>query len=201
LECQEPIIDLGEVAQGQKLTATFQLVNRFRTPIEIQGVQRGCACASAEVSRRILKPGEETTLTLVWATGAMRGQQEISADVVFVVNETVRAKSVAVRGRVEPDIHYSPDKLNFTFGQDGEQRLRLSPGRSAKVEVKRVYCSHRAFKAEWHPETSEVVVRYTAKEDPNDATGEYRLGIECVSEGQPTIYIPLRQRDSIAVGK
>lgn len=201
LECKEPIVELGNVGQGQKLTATFRLTNRFPSPIEIKDIHRGCACSSAEVSEKNLQPGQETTLTVIWSTGAQRGEQKISADVIFVIDNKLSIKTVAVRGYVDPDIHYAPNELQFAFGQDGVQILRLSPGRLAKLEVKRVYCSHRAFKAEWHPEKSEVVVRYTTKEDPNDATGEYKLGIESNSVGQPTMYVPLKQRPPIAGGQ
>jgi hypothetical protein len=78
----------GEVKAGPVLTHTFTLTHRGKGKLAVTGVEGGCGCVRAAVSRSVLQPGETTELAV-----------EVNT---LTQPEGANAWKVTVRYQVEP---------------------------------------------------------------------------------------------------
>ena len=63
--------DFGDIKYVQIMTYDFQIQNMGQEPLEIKRVATSCSCTSAKVGTEILGPGEKTTLSIRYDSGAM----------------------------------------------------------------------------------------------------------------------------------
>jgi len=74
--------DLGAINYGSVAEHKFQLKNSGASELDIRRIATSCGCTTAKVDKNNLASGEETTLTVIYDTGAMgdsphaKGQQE-----------------------------------------------------------------------------------------------------------------------------
>ncbi len=82
IEITPSTFDFGEVEYGAIAEHNFKIKNSGRQDLEIKKVATSCACTSAEVGKKTLKPGEETGLNVIYNTELMgdsshaKGEQE-----------------------------------------------------------------------------------------------------------------------------
>jgi hypothetical protein len=77
LTCAQPVFEAGTVRSGVPLAHRFRLVNRGPADVEVREVRPGCGCLRSELSKHVLRPGEEALLnveinTLTQAPGPNR---------------------------------------------------------------------------------------------------------------------------------
>jgi len=63
--------DFGKVKYGKVLKRDFTIKNSGEGKLKIKQVSTSCACTEAEVNEKSLPPGEKTTLSVEYDTGAM----------------------------------------------------------------------------------------------------------------------------------
>lgn len=56
--------DLGTVIYGNIATATFKLINNTKEEVSIKKITTSCSCTSAVINKKILKPYEETDISV-----------------------------------------------------------------------------------------------------------------------------------------
>lgn len=66
--------DFGAVEQGPTLYTQFTVTNHGPGEVTLGEPMKSCACASAELDRRYLRPGESATLTVGWRTAGKVGR-------------------------------------------------------------------------------------------------------------------------------
>jgi len=81
IEVRPKSFNFGTVDYGQRLEKEFLLSNQGKEELIIKRVATSCGCTQAQVGKKILAPGEETVLRVVYDTKAMtgpkaRGRQE-----------------------------------------------------------------------------------------------------------------------------
>jgi hypothetical protein len=188
----EPVLDFGELAQGDVRDAQFRLVNRHPEPIEVLGVATGCSCMESALSDRQIPPGGRFTLDIKWSVGIRRGRL---ADAVHVYYRTASGgrhmADLRLAANVIPDIHYAPDVLSFDADRPGTAVVRFTPGRRDPFALASASVSQAAFRAELDAARAEVTVTF----DPEgwiDIGSDPWLTVETDSERQRRIDIPLR---------
>src|SRR4051794_41653188 len=62
LACDQPLFQAGEARSGVPLAHAFALANRGSCAVEITQVKPGCGCLQPRLDRKILMPGEATSL-------------------------------------------------------------------------------------------------------------------------------------------
>src|SRR5260370_24135494 len=65
LDCDKPIVPLGDVRSGAPVTHRFTLVNRGAEELVITEVRTERGCSVPKLEKRRLQPGEETSLGLL----------------------------------------------------------------------------------------------------------------------------------------
>jgi hypothetical protein len=109
--------DAGEAIAGEELKHTFIFRNPLREPVSAEGkaaIRQDCGCASVELDRKRLEPGEEARVSVSLRTGGRSGPLEHGAVVVW---RTDGGQKLPARFRlsaaVEPAIFVDPPQLRF----------------------------------------------------------------------------------------
>ena len=82
IELTPKTFNFNEIEYGSIAEHTFKVKNLGTETLEIKRIATSCACTSAEVGKKILKPDEETNLKVIYNTGLMgdsphaKGEQE-----------------------------------------------------------------------------------------------------------------------------
>jgi hypothetical protein len=70
-----PNFDFGEILEGQIVTHTFEIQNVGGEDLKIENVQASCGCTAAQPSKKVLKPGEKTTIRVEFDSSNRMGAQ------------------------------------------------------------------------------------------------------------------------------
>ncbi len=83
-----PRYDFGEVPYTE-VTATLRLVNAGDAPLVVEGVSTSCGCTEAEVSRKVIPPGEEAELRISFDPRRMgtRVEGKVYREVYVLTND------------------------------------------------------------------------------------------------------------------
>ncbi|TAN32523.1 DUF1573 domain-containing protein [Patescibacteria group bacterium] len=68
---ENPAFDFGEIVFGVMATHTFKLFNNGNAPLEIKRVATSCSCTTAEVSKKMIEPGQSAEISVRYDTKAM----------------------------------------------------------------------------------------------------------------------------------
>lgn len=193
----EPTHDFGEVRQGARLSFTFELVNRSREQVTIKHISESCDCAIAQLGATTLAPGDKTTLDVVWSVGCRRHASRMETLVVFAVGAGPTQTAALVLGaNVLPDLEYWPDQeLTFSDNGGAERAVRFRAGAEPTCRVRRVYTTHRAFRAALAANGGSAKVVFDRDQWDGDST-DAKLVIETSSAADPEIRIPLAVKES-----
>ncbi|PID95474.1 MAG: hypothetical protein CSA94_01410 [Bacteroidetes bacterium] len=98
LEWTKMDIDLGEVPQGVPATATYEFVNKGKTPIIITNVKTSCGCTTKEYTKEPIPAGQKG---IVKATYNAKNLGKFTKTITVTVNDKNIAKSqLRIRGIV-----------------------------------------------------------------------------------------------------
>src|SRR5262249_27722742 len=165
LAAEPAVARVGERGQGEMVAVQFTLTNHYAEPVEIYSVTTGCSCQTPVVSRKHIAPGQESVINLSWSSGRMRGGVTESLWVFHSIPgqpaEGGGRMQLQIEGEVTPDIHITPERVQFTAGQPKVQRVSLGPGRLSSFSVKEVYANSPALSAKYLPGESLVEITYT----------------------------------------
>lgn len=71
-----PEHNFGEILEGQIVSHSFEIVNAGNTDLKIDKVQASCGCTAAQPAKKILKPGEKTTIKVEFDSNDRMGFQQ-----------------------------------------------------------------------------------------------------------------------------
>ena len=161
LVATKPVLDLGELSQGQTVAAEFELVNRSSGPVKILDVVKTCTCTQVEISRYLLEPQEGMVLATRWKTGASRGKTGANIGVVYTqADGPAQFLNLGLEANVVPDILFEPAEVIFEGNHKGSRVVTFSPGRRPDVSLVRAACTQPAFNAKILPGGSRVEVSF-----------------------------------------
>jgi hypothetical protein len=151
--------DFGTLGQFETVGTEFRVTNYYAESAEVLEVLKSCGCAEAEMTPRMLPPGESGTLRVVWKTGAKRGRVADTVMLTYSVPTTTgRATGVLpirVRATVLAEVVFEPENIEFTAGRPGRVQVRFKPGRPDKrFRLLAAYPSQGAFTAALDPDNT-----------------------------------------------
>jgi hypothetical protein len=187
----ERVVDLGSVLQGQKLNATFSLVNHHSEIVNVAEVVTACTCSQAVVSTMHVLPGQPVQITVSWQTGRSRGSTGTNLQVIYMLADgTKRTMALRVQGNVVPDVVFSPRRLVFQGGHAHTSVLTLSSGHDTPFRVLKVYSNNSAFTAQLNSSDSILVSFVPDKWQPDERVEPLLIvDTDCIAE--PQLFIPL----------
>jgi hypothetical protein len=72
----KPDHNFGEIFEGQIVSHSFEIVNSGTADLKIDKVQASCGCTAAQPAKKILKPGEKTTIRVEFDSANRMGVQQ-----------------------------------------------------------------------------------------------------------------------------
>lgn len=189
---ENPVVDFGELNQGDVREAEFALVNHFPQPIAISDVLTGCSCTQAVLSDKEVPAGGRFTVAVKWSVGVRRGPLSDGVNLLYRAPDgQQKMAKLGLTATVIPDIHYAPNVLEFAPAVASTVVVQLSPGRRDPFVLKHATATQEAFRVALDAPANAVTVAF----DPAkwvDIGADPWLSIETDSERQPTLTIPLR---------
>jgi hypothetical protein len=139
--CPNPVWDFGKQPQFKKLTHDFIIRNEGDAELRITDVQPSCQCQAALPEKRNLKPGEQTSIRVIFETNNMR--KSVHKPITVRTNDPARPSfQLIVKGFIQPPFWLSPPEVNLgsigkhAAGTPQEFSIIISP--KARVDVRSV---------------------------------------------------------------
>lgn len=74
----KPDHDFGEILEGQTVAHDFEIANTGTADLKIEQVRATCGCTAVQPSKKLLKPGEKTTIKAEFDSKGRMGLQQKS---------------------------------------------------------------------------------------------------------------------------
>lgn len=71
-----PDHNFGEILESQIVSHSFEILNTGNAELKIEKVQASCGCTAAQPAKKILKPGEKTTIKVEFDASNRMGYQQ-----------------------------------------------------------------------------------------------------------------------------
>lgn len=94
----EDFFDFGSIVQGEVVTHTFYFRNIGTEDLIIKDLIPDCGCTQPKIDKKILKPGEEGAVEVIFDSNGWQGSQYKS--VTLRTNSIIREKSVTIKANV-----------------------------------------------------------------------------------------------------
>ncbi len=75
ISTSETLYDFGDVEQGQIVSHNFDIFNTGDDLLKITNIKTSCGCTVVQPDKKVLKPGESTTIKVSFDSGKRRGKQ------------------------------------------------------------------------------------------------------------------------------
>ena len=115
--------DFGAVPHGTRLFHRFPVTNVHAVPVEITGVRASCGCIQATRAKRILQPGESTTINVSFDTREFGGPDTETVRVAVGPNP-VSTCDLAISAVSRTDVLCVPDRIAFGTLARGRSSVR-----------------------------------------------------------------------------
>jgi hypothetical protein len=122
--------DFGAVPRGTRLFHRFPVTNVHAVPVEITGLRASCGCIQATRAKRILQPGESTTIDVSLDTREFMGPNTETVRVAVGPNP-VSTCELTVSAVSRSDILCVPDRIAFGTLDQGQTSMR-----STDIEIR-----------------------------------------------------------------
>lgn len=98
LKFKEDFFDFGTITQGEIVSHTFHFFNAGNDILIIKDLIPDCGCTLPKIDKKTLKPGEESTVEIIFDSKGWYGSQYKS--VAVRSNSPIRDKSVTIKANV-----------------------------------------------------------------------------------------------------
>ncbi|MEM8952986.1 MAG: DUF1573 domain-containing protein, partial [Verrucomicrobiota bacterium] len=160
-------------AEDDVFNVVFPFVNRGDEPVRITKIESSCGCLKAEVSAKVIAPGEEGVVKGLFNLGAATGENEKYLT-VRTDEKGAEPYELVTRVLVPEIVTIDPKILSWGIGEEPEERIfEFKVKREEPIRVVDVSSSRREFALEW--ETIEEGRRYRIKLKP-ETTEKALLG-------------------------
>ncbi|MEW6509089.1 MAG: DUF1573 domain-containing protein [Bacteroidota bacterium] len=68
--------NFGEILEGQVVSHTYEIMNTGTADLKIDKIQASCGCTAAQPAKKLLKPGEKTTIKVEFDSSNRMGFQQ-----------------------------------------------------------------------------------------------------------------------------
>ena len=142
----ESAFDYGVVPQGSVVRHEFVVENKGAGPLTISKVTAQCGCTASNVSKDELQPGERGTIKVVFDTSNFSGDKEKTVTVVST-DPDAQMSTLSLRGRIEPGVLVTPERLVFGEVAKGipvtrEFSAEVAAGSKAQILEARSFSRH-----------------------------------------------------------
>ncbi len=127
LEVKEEIFDFGKMERGEHRKHGFVFTNTGDAPLALKAGQPSCKCTVSEIEKKVIAPGESTTVVLEWHTEDTSGAFRTSAPITTNDRKRPRVELV-IKGTVTQSFQAVPTSVilgKFAVDEEKSGKLRL----------------------------------------------------------------------------
>ena len=129
---EKPPQSVAAPPSGKEARVMFPFQNTGASPLHIESIQTSCACLTAELSKRVIGPGERGTLTAVIRTVGKPASR--TARLELVTAETP-SKPIRLQFQIQEQFTPSVEPALLWWAVGGDQRPRTAIVRLPKDAV------------------------------------------------------------------
>jgi hypothetical protein len=194
LRADKPVVDLGEMRSGPRLTQTFLLRNDGPDAIDILELRPSCGCALARVDAHFLKPRDQATVTVEINTLGQAGGAHAWKTLVHArQGEKAEELALEVRAQLITELTVEPAALTlFTEGTRSHE-IVLTDRRPKPLTVTTVRSSLLGLRAEVINQ-QQGVVRIRVEVSPDLPSGRHEALVSLYSNDPfyRDLHVPVR---------
>ena len=157
LKIHDPRYDWGEVFQGESARHSFVVENVGTADLRIIQVKPGCSCSVSDNKyKKVLKPGEQTRVSLQIDTTKMKKPQKYTKSATITTNDPKQPQTkVHMSGMVARILDWSPASVRLATlvgsGATGEFEVSI-PESDHKIEIEELKPQRKIVTIEGHEE-------------------------------------------------
>lgn len=122
MELESLVVDYGEIDQHSEPIRTLKFTNRGTAPLIIKSARGSCGCTVPEWVKEPIMPGEESQITIRYATNRLG---KFSKTVTLTTNEEGEPRVIKVQGHVheaENSVPEAPANIFKDVSKEGEKK-------------------------------------------------------------------------------
>jgi hypothetical protein len=112
--------DFGMVPKGAQLKYSFKMTNIYKVPLEISQPRVSCGCVSTTLPKKLLQPGEVSSVEIVMDSRRFSGPKTVSV-FVTVGPQYVSTATLRVTANARQDVVLNPGEINFGVVPRGQK--------------------------------------------------------------------------------
>lgn len=201
--CESVVFDFGSAKSGDVVKHLFRLENRGKRDLDIRRIRTDCGCATAELSRNIVPPGESVDVAVELSLLGLAG--DVQKRMVIDTNDIHRPYTILVmRGTVEADIQVEPGELLIDLSDGEEYAVEVFCEQNADFEVTKVSAGTPALEVRFEVVEEGKRFRVHAKANDSDGSVAERATHIAVRTNHPLeslLVVPVRLRERQPVGR
>jgi hypothetical protein len=98
IEFEQLYYDFGKIIEGEKVSYTFSFKNSGGSELIIKDAIASCGCTVPEYEKRIIKPGEEGSIEVIFDSSGRMGNQYKS--IILRTNTPYGEKTLTIKAKV-----------------------------------------------------------------------------------------------------
>jgi hypothetical protein len=136
LECDQAVVNAGEVRSGAALRHVFRIVNRGPGSAEVVDVRSSCGCLRPKIEKRLLSSGEETILPVEVNTLRQGdGSHTWQIHICYTADGQPGDLTVLLAARIVSEIRIEPPALAVVTETGASHVLTLTDRRPRPLAV------------------------------------------------------------------
>jgi hypothetical protein len=82
IDFNQRVYDFGEIPEGKKVEYSFLILNKGKSDLQIRSVKASCGCTAANPASKVVKPGENTEVKVVFDSQGRVGLQNKTITII-----------------------------------------------------------------------------------------------------------------------
>jgi hypothetical protein len=200
--CEEATYNFGEQSSDTDVNHTFIIKNAGDADLEITNVKAGCGCTTAELAKKVVPPGETTSLSATLSLARREGHQKkyIRVD----TNDPDKPNlTLWFQGKAIKPFRFAPEEISFgvlSQKTDQTRSIKLTAGTDQSFTITSVDIGSESLTSEINTVTANREYDITLKtQPPFEEDTVLTVTINTDLEGHEQIEVPVKM--SLGVGE
>jgi hypothetical protein len=196
LVCDEPVYEFGEVDNTKKIEHDFIIRNEGDATLNISDVKAACGCTVANVSTKLVAPGESSTISAVLNLSGKDGPMN-KRITVHSNDPKSKQMTLSLKGKATSLVSYSPRSMmtpSLVYGESATNIITVTSLEDTPLEVTIENIGSKHLEAELleSENDKEAKVRVITKPSLPKGATTGRLVLKTSTSARPLINVPFR---------
>ena len=183
--------DFGDIAEGAVIKRVFTITNSTKRQLTISRLSKSCKCSDVKTDINDLAPGQSADITATVSLAGKRGDQSISAGVVFDQKCQMSPVRILITGKSHSKWLLAQQVINLGVIRPRSQKLKADVAVTRteygiNSQIAQVRCAADFVDVEFQPaaqnsgEPGTLIIRV----DPEKRRGRFRETVDILAYGQ-----------------